>query len=640
MLALGQLRLADDPTEALAFATASLELADSQEARRLRPEGARRRPARDGPRRRRLGARARLQPRRTTVGGGRPFAGGEGLARGRERPGRPARPRAEHRRARWRRRGPQRIASSSGCAAGWPAAACLVDAGRQAGGGPWSSATRAAGRSAANQRVHTRRRSGPGAAGGDAAAPLAAGRGTAGRAGPGRAGARLGRLAGRFAPDGESWLYAKGPRLFARSLPITPGTADVSWASTPPQSGLSGRTRASRARSSPATPPERHDGGRWPTAGAPQVEIVPKPTTAARPCGPTPSGRLVDCEQLDARARVWGQGAWPAARPLELRRSGSWYLAEWATHPSGNWLVASTAEVSHLTFWPLRTRYPTVVDGYSSRPGRSPSARTAGGSRPRGATVSCALAARGRRVGHGRGCSTRRPRPIGCGLAIDPTSRLLLAVGNRRGAGSRRSTAGGAKRLEGFPRRRDDGGGRLLPERPATPPPPSSSVAGKRRCVSGTSRPERAGPSPCRNPSHPPAPRRRRTTGYEGGITSHRLRGRINPLHRRPRRRPPLGPRDRPAGAVDRGPAGPGGRAPDQAREEPGTDAGVPGQRSRRTAHPSSFTTSRPTLPGRSRRLEAASAPSSSTPPAQSPSPGTRTASSVWAASRAGSPTS
>ena len=33
LLALGQLRLAEDPTEALAFATASLELADTPEAR-------------------------------------------------------------------------------------------------------------------------------------------------------------------------------------------------------------------------------------------------------------------------------------------------------------------------------------------------------------------------------------------------------------------------------------------------------------------------------------------------------------------------------------------------------------------------------------------------------------------------------
>ena len=69
----------------------------------------------------------------------------------------------------------------------------------------------------------------------------------------------------------------------------------------------------------------------------------------------------------DARIKLWKRGAWLAARPLELRRSGSWSLSVWTTHPSGDWLVASTADFNNLTFWPLRKPYPTVVDGCPAR---------------------------------------------------------------------------------------------------------------------------------------------------------------------------------------------------------------------------------------------------------------------------------
>jgi len=33
-------------------------------------------------------------------------------------------------------------------------------------------------------------------------------------------------------------------------------------------------------------------------------------------------------------------------------------------HPRGDWIVASTQDMSRLTFWPLRNTYPVVVDGY------------------------------------------------------------------------------------------------------------------------------------------------------------------------------------------------------------------------------------------------------------------------------------
>jgi WD40 repeat protein len=65
-----------------------------------------------------------------------------------------------------------------------------------------------------------------------------------------------------------------------------------------------------------------------------------------------------------SQVHVWNLRAWPDARPLALRRNGSWYGAVSRLHPKGDWLVASTASFTRLTFWPLAERYPSVVDGY------------------------------------------------------------------------------------------------------------------------------------------------------------------------------------------------------------------------------------------------------------------------------------
>jgi len=39
---------------------------------------------------------------------------------------------------------------------------------------------------------------------------------------------------------------------------------------------------------------------------------------------------------------VWELDGLPGARPLELRRSGPWYSARFAFHPTGDWCVATT----------------------------------------------------------------------------------------------------------------------------------------------------------------------------------------------------------------------------------------------------------------------------------------------------------
>jgi WD40 repeat protein len=72
----------------------------------------------------------------------------------------------------------------------------------------------------------------------------------------------------------------------------------------------------------------------------------------------------------DHEVRLWDLAAWAGSRPLHLRRSASWYAARVATHPSGDWVVASTSRFTRLTFWPLRRPYVRIVEGYAhlSRP--------------------------------------------------------------------------------------------------------------------------------------------------------------------------------------------------------------------------------------------------------------------------------
>ena len=280
----------------------------------------------------------------------------------------------------------------------------------------------------------------------------------------GRPAAELGRFGWRalgasrslFSPDGESWLYVKGRQLFARELPVVPGTVDRLVGEHPEpivaSAWLPGET----------TVFTRHDAKAWRawTLGGktpPQMEIIPMPTTASGPVPLTPSGTFVDCGPFNARAQVWKRGSWLDARPLVLRRRGLWNLTSCRTDPSGGWLAASTAEASRLTLWPLSTAHPTVLDGYSTRlrpiafspDGRWLASFWSGGSlrlwplAGAGATTPRLLnAARPRDASDGSGFSN---------LAIDPASRLVLAVGTNEVwvaplDGSR------ARRLEGFER--------------------------------------------------------------------------------------------------------------------------------------------------------------------------------------------
>ena len=171
----------------------------------------------------------------------------------------------------------------------------------------------------------------------------------------------LGTRATCFSPDGRFWLYAKDRSLYSRPLPIGRGP-DV----------LVARLRAEFVDFDIPAATNRL----WVTDKSGEIQVwsfrregpmreglIPKPDTAPPGTLPDASDRWLSGDpSVDQQVRLWDMSVWKAARPLSLRRSGSWYLASKAFHPRGEWVTASTSSMTRLTFWPLSQSYPSVVD--------------------------------------------------------------------------------------------------------------------------------------------------------------------------------------------------------------------------------------------------------------------------------------
>jgi WD40 repeat protein len=174
---------------------------------------------------------------------------------------------------------------------------------------------------------------------------------------------KLGITSSAFEPYGKGWLYTKGRTTYLRPFPAD-RTVDRVFSRHDADVSLGGFLRPDRLF-------ERDAAGEirvWSFSedGAPSSRTIAKPGTAPTNTLPAPSGRWVARpDKSDARVRLWDTMAMPGARPVEFRRTGSWYQAFFDFHPSDRWVVATTAGMSRLTFWPLPERWPSVVDGYS-----------------------------------------------------------------------------------------------------------------------------------------------------------------------------------------------------------------------------------------------------------------------------------
>jgi len=109
------------------------------------------------------------------------------------------------------------------------------------------------------------------------------------------------------------------------------------------------------------------------TGGEPtRVWAIRRPASAIGAV-PDPTGRrFARFGPTKQSVQVWELEGLPGAVPLELRRSGGWYLPGFAFNPDGSWCVATTHLHRCLTFWPLARPYASVVEGWRFPVARRP----------------------------------------------------------------------------------------------------------------------------------------------------------------------------------------------------------------------------------------------------------------------------
>ena len=356
LLALAQLRLADDPTEALAFATASLELVDTRPAREFVDEGPVGGPSR--PRARHPELWTRLQPRRAPPRPGRPLRGRwrSGGTTGRSKPG-------------WE-------ATRCGCGPTSPTgfrttcsspSSTADDPGRLVR--VWSIPD--------GRLVRTVDLGAPGycQVHGEQLVcrvpkdPADRWRGEARLLSwqlPDGEPTDLGRFdrtaegAADLTLTGRGFAYARGRQLFWRPPPGSRTTGDRLFGRHDADIVGLNHWHSDRLYSF-------DEAGRYrlwaPTGDGFALEgEFQRPADAPATALPGPTSRWLLAPGDGARARLWDLASLPGARPLVLRRAGSSLLPSAALHPAGDWLVVAGMD-ERVDFWPVRNPRPAIVDG-------------------------------------------------------------------------------------------------------------------------------------------------------------------------------------------------------------------------------------------------------------------------------------
>jgi WD40 repeat protein len=160
-------------------------------------------------------------------------------------------------------------------------------------------------------------------------------------------------------PDGTGLAHARGSTLVVRSFPFSSGKSEIVFGEHPPNI----------ARIAPVGPGvnklvtvnAENEMRLWTFENGTRAvfEDLAAPTGVQNLMG----GRWL-FRKAEQGMQLWPKGWWTAARPLFLRRNASWWSMRSSISPGGDWFVATTESYSRLTFWPLRRSYPIVVDGF------------------------------------------------------------------------------------------------------------------------------------------------------------------------------------------------------------------------------------------------------------------------------------
>ena len=438
--------------------------------------------------------------------------------------------------------------------------------------------------------------------------------------------------AGSFSPDGASWFYAKATALHARALPLDERAADrvVGHQST----GIAGIGRDPARAGALMTTDAAGELRRWTfLAGGKGTGGERPEADDRRPPSAAPTGLIAGSSTARGRTTGCWSGRAAAGPPHDLSSCGA--AGSGSSRPGRRTHPATGSS-------PPRQRPATSPSGRCacpSRPlsratrtrsGRWPSAQTATGSRPRGAT-GCSASGRSHPTPQRRRSRSAFPKATS---GLSPRSGRAFSVRGRKPGPRLDRPVGGNLH----------GGSGASPRRPCWLRPPS-------RRADDTSRPHLdqvaekgryvLRPRDRRSPGLRPAAacrtrRVRRRSSRRWRVSQPGLRRRVNSLHGRAGRRSPLGPHERQARNGDRGSAGRLADMRIRPEKGRGRHPACGTSNARATARPVvvhdlATRSSRPLLPS-----EAVSCRSSSTPPVRPWSRGTKTASFVWAASRPG----
>jgi len=243
-----------------------------------------------------------------------------------------------------------------------------------------------------------------------------------------------------FSPLVKGGLFAGGPFLFSDGLPVSDG--DIQFL----------KTRAARLSALGSMGPDGYwlseKGGSvyawsYPDSGSARVVEWKKPAKAEGSLIPERSGRwLWRRAGNPPNVQVWSLDALPESNPLMLQRSGSWYASGCAVDPLGNWLACSTNNTARLTFWPMPADPPSVIPGYEVMIRLvtfSPDSKWLATSWKnfhgmlRGQQVEFGSLRLWPMPGNGTREVLRFDFPNACewtGLSFDPAGRFLFAIGN------------------------------------------------------------------------------------------------------------------------------------------------------------------------------------------------------------------
>ncbi|MGD8898353.1 MAG: hypothetical protein PVJ73_20155, partial [Acidobacteriota bacterium] len=165
-----------------------------------------------------------------------------------------------------------------------------------------------------------------------------------------------------WAPDGSAWLRGGGREVFTHPLPID--------------------GRAPRLLDRFDAPVDRFDiqGNRlylsdnsrqihvwtFPPEGGPFKSVLSKPDGAPAGLVPLAADRWLAAALVlggkDQQVRLWDTSAPPGARPLTFMRNAAWTAASQAMTPAGDWLAVSLDLGNRLTFWPVPRARPIVAE--------------------------------------------------------------------------------------------------------------------------------------------------------------------------------------------------------------------------------------------------------------------------------------